>query len=331
MKPRKKAFPMLFILSILFFVMFCACGTQSMKIKVIRPAEVNLKKYAKVAIGDITNAKGRKDAHANDISDSITSALFETEYFEVLDRQNMQRIMDEHKLNLSGAVDADNLAELGRIIGTSALIFGRIQTDNYDEERSSSSWKDSKGKSHTTYTRKGAYTLNVSIKVVDMETARVVATKILKAAYKDRTSKTDERAPKIDKNALYASCLTSIKIQFKRLIAPYEKTVEAKFQTDSDLPETESALNQFKIGEWDTGISILENATLRQDLDAKVQAKAYYNLGLARTYTGQYDQGIENFKKAMMLNPKEDRYVNAVNFAKKEKAMADQLNKQQRD
>ncbi len=321
-----------FIFFILSTLLFFSCGTKAVQIQVHRPAEINLKKYAKVAMGDITNAKGRKDAHAKDVSDSITSAFFETGYFEVLDRQHLQNIIEEHNLKLSGLLDADSAPELGRIIGTSALVYGRIQTDKYDEERSSSdTWKDSKGKSHKTHYRKGVYTLAVSIKILDIETSQIVATKNLQASYKNKTRKTDGTAPKIDDNALYTSCLNRIKADLKKLIAPYKKMVEANFQTDSKLPETESALNQFKIDEWDTGVSLLEDAASKPGLEPKVQAKAYYNLGLAQMYSGQFDEAIENFKKAMILNPKEDRYVDAVKTAKKEQVMADKLEMQQRD
>jgi len=325
----------LFLLLIVFII--SGCGTKKILINVKRPAEVNLKGYEKIAIGGLT---GRKVQHANDVADEIAAAMYETKRFEVLDRKHIKAVIAEQELGLSGLIDENSAPELGRIIGTAAMIFGRIQTDEYKESTSKKDWVEKKktGKKknrktvkipHTTYYRNGKYNLAVNFKLVDIETGRMLAVKTLSATKKKSTKKTDARAPKIDATMLYRKCLQSIKSQFAKLAAPFEVRVEAEFETDDALPEVEQALVQFNIGEWDDGVEFLENASRKQGLEKKIKAKALYNLGIAKMYSGECDQAIKLLKESISLNPDSGRYQDAVIKAKKEKEKADRLREQE--
>jgi hypothetical protein len=70
-----------FIGSIILFSLI-GCGTTSMMMTVKRPAEINLKDYNKMAVGDITDESGRKSAHSQDVTDALTTTLFESKNFE---------------------------------------------------------------------------------------------------------------------------------------------------------------------------------------------------------------------------------------------------------
>ncbi len=114
-------------------IILSGCSTKKILINVKRPAEVNLKGYEKIAVSSLT---GQNKQHANDVADEIASAMFETKRFEVLDRQHIDKILSEQKLGLSGLIDENSAPELGKITGTAAMVFGRIQTDEYKEETS---------------------------------------------------------------------------------------------------------------------------------------------------------------------------------------------------
>ena len=327
----------LYSIFLLLFFILSSCGTKKIFINVKRPAEVNLKGYEKIAVGELA---GRKKQHANDMADEIAAALYETKRFEVVDRKHIKTIIAEQELGLTGLIDETSAPELGKIIGTAAMIFGRVQTDEYKEKTSKRDWveKKKKGKKgnkktvkipHTTYYREGKYKLAVNLKIVDMETGKMLAVKTLTASKKKTTQKTDAKAPKIDRTVLYRNCLQSIKSQFTKLAAPYDAKVEAEFETDDSLPEVEQALVQFKIGEWDEGIKFLENASNKTELKQETKAKAFYNLGLAKMYGGECEEAIELFKKSVKLNPDSSRYQDAVIKAKKEKEKADKLKEQE--
>jgi tetratricopeptide (TPR) repeat protein len=305
------------------------CATKALRLDVTRPAEINLKNFNKIAIGDIVDRNEQKSSHSSDIADKITSALFESKKYEVLDRQHIGTLMKEHNLTVSGLVNEKTAAELGEFIGAAVLVFGRIQTDDYNEEiTKGSGWTDKKGNYHQTVTREGQYKLTVHLSVVDMKTAKLLAVKDIPAVDKASTSADNKMPEKIDSDLLYTNCLNKITGNFMKMVAPYKVSVVARFLKDSNLPELDKALTQFGIDEWDNGISLLEAATQKEGLKPNIKAKAFYNLGLAQMYTGKNDEAIENFKKATSLDPK-SIYSNAVVKAKKEKEIADKLKEQQ--
>lgn len=317
------------LLAILLVLIIVSCGTTAMMMTVTRPAEVNLKQYNKIAVGDIVDEYGKEDRHAKDIADEITTSLFASGKYEVLDRQNLNSIMTEHKLSLSGLIDENTASELGKIIGAAALVFGRIQTDNYDEETSKADpWVDKKGKRHQSQYRKGTYTLSVNLKIVDIMTAKILAVKSLSSSYYSSLSKDNGWPAEIDAGYLYTKCIIKITQDFMHLVAPYDVQVKAKFQTDKKLPEIDQAINQLKIGEWEEAIGLFISATEKDGIDAKIKAKAFYDLGLAQMYAGDFDDSIENFKEAFKLTNSK-LYMNAINEAKAEKEKAEKLKEQQ--
>jgi len=315
---------------VFFLAMVMAgCGTSSVYINVKRPAEINLKEYRKIAIGDIVDQRGRQGGHAKDMAGEITSVLFTSGQFEVLDRQNLARIMTEHSLSETGIIDESTAAEIGKVIGTAALIFGRIQTDQYQEDlKEGEPYKDKEGRSHQIHTRTGTYRVAANLQVIDIQTARILAVKSLSAERTARRTADNQDPANIDRNALYARCLKDISQQFIRMVAPYDVRVRAAFLTDKLLPEVDQAIGYFRIGEWQEGMTILRGTISKTGLPLEVQAKTFYNLGLAETYASQFDEAIEHLKTALSLNPKSRRIQNAILKAKMEQESAEKLKEQ---
>ena len=310
-------------------IVMAGCGTSSIYINVKRPAEINLKEYRKIAIGDIVDQRGRKGGHAKDMADEVTSVLFTSGQFEILDREHLARVMDEHSLSETGIIDESTAAEIGKIIGTAALIFGRIQTDQYQEDlKKGEPYQDKKGGTHQINTRTGTYRLTVNLQVIDIQTARILAAKSLAAERTARMSADNRDPANIDRNTLYARCLKDISQQFIRMVAPYDVQVRAAFLTDKLLPEVDQAIGYFRIGEWEEGMTILRGTISKTGLPLEVQAKTFYNLGLAETYAGQFDEAVEHLKTALSLNPKSRRIQNAILRAKMEKESAEKLKEQ---
>ncbi|UCH10137.1 MAG: tetratricopeptide repeat protein, partial [Fidelibacterota bacterium] len=167
-----------------------------------------------------------------------------------------------------------------------------------------------------------------NLQVIDIQTAQVLAAKSITARHVARQS-ADMRDPaSIDSNALYARCVKDISGQFLRMVAAYDVQVRAAFLTDKLLPEVDQAIAYFRIGEWEDGMLLLEGTIRKSGLPGEVQAKAYYNLGLAETYAGQFEEAIEHLKIAMSLNPKSKRIQNAILRVKMEQESAEKLKEQ---
>ena len=318
------------LLSILILALiFSSCGTTSMYMKVKRPAEINLKGYQKIAIGDIVNQRNRVNKHSNDISDELTATLFKSGYFEVLDRQHLAKVLEEQGLAQTGLIDEASAVEIGNIIGAGVFVFGRIQNDKYDEKTSKGKQtKDKKGKTHQPNYRDGEYNLSVNVKLIDIQTAKILGVKTINARKTQRTKADNRPAPEVDPEMLYRQCLNDISGQFLKVVSPHEANVRADFETDGDLPEVDQAITMFKIGEWDDGMNLLQEATEKKGLEKEVRAKSFYNLGLAQTYGGDFENALVNLKKALMLETDSSRYQRAIQNVKAEQEKAERLKEQ---
>lgn len=322
---KKTKYTVLFLL----IAMMMSCGTKSVRMTVLRPAEVNLKGYDKIAVAQILNVKGRPGGHARDLGDEISRQLVQSNRFNVVDRQHLQSVLKEQRLGASGLVDEETAPELGRLVGASVLIFGRIQEDAYQEEQSSDEpYKTKKGKVKVRKHRNGAYRLRLNLKLVDVQSGKILLAKAFSAVRTAHTSAVNKTPPKIDRNALFRQCVTSIGDQFIKVVAPYKQTVSARFETDDALPEVDGAVTFFEAGEWPDGLNLLESATRKPGLTPEIKAKAYYNLGLAQIYNRQFNKAIANIKQAIRLNPDSSRYAEALKTAKAEQRKAEQLKQQ---
>ncbi len=317
-----------FLYSIVFLLsaFFIGCA-PSMQLTVKRPAEVNLKSYKKIAMGKVDNMNRTKHTTAKRIESIFVDKLFESGSFEVLDRQNVDKLIQEQKLGASGLIDESTAAQIGQIIGVSAMIFGKVLEEDYDEQTSSSEYKSKEGRKWI-YKREGRLSILVNFSIVDVSTGKVVVTKTLQGKKYSKTAAEGEKAPPIDVNKLYESCYNTIGNNFRKMIAPYDINIKVSFESDASLPELDQALTNIKIGEWDEGVNILKKATERGNLNPKVLAKAHYNYGMLVMYGGNYDEAINSLKKANQLVPENKKYVDAIVLARKEKEQAIKLSQQ---
>ncbi len=316
------------IFAIITSLVIISCGTTSMTMNLQRPAKLDLSEYKQIAIGDITDPGGKVNHHARDVADEIAATLISTGRFEVLDRQHLDKVMLEHQLNLSGLINESTAPEVGELIGTAVLVFGRIQIDSYNETQSKGDeWKDKKGKIHQNHYRDAKYDLAVNIKLIDIETSRVIAVENISASDNKRTVADLNRPPMIDKDVLYRNCLTEIMSKFRKIVAPYDMKVEVSFETDKELPEADQAILFLKAGNWEDGLKLFEQATKKPGLKKKVRAKAYFDLGMAQMYHDQSDLAIETLQQALILHPK-TKYEKAISRAREEKANSEELKKQ---
>lgn len=314
-------------------LVLAGCATQSVNMKLQRPAEVNLHSYHQVAMGDIW-APPHQWFRAQDIRDAFTSKLLESDYFEtVLDRQYLQAILQEHQLAWSGLVDESTAPQLGQFIGAAALVVGRVTRDEYKEDIISEvvvkKDKDNQEYEVLKYTRTGTQFVSVNIQIMDIQTSAVIANKKLVTQYSDSKTADDRQPPNIDQSFLYGVCVDNLSVQFIRTVAPYYVNVSATYELDKKyLPELNVAHQMVVIGETRRALEILTTATQKPDIPFKSRAKAFYDLGIIQMYSGEYDQALDNFVQAYNLVPKNSRYTNAIKTCRDERFKAEQLRRQ---
>jgi TolB-like protein len=82
----------------------------------------------KVAVIDFTDLQGGTGGELGKyVAEQLTVDLvMDRKDFSVLDRANLKKILDEHKLTATGLVDPDNAKKLGQFAGVDAIILGTI-------------------------------------------------------------------------------------------------------------------------------------------------------------------------------------------------------------
>lgn len=73
----------------------------------------------------------------DEFSDSITHYLFKTGRVDVVERQELEKILKEQRLSMSGLLDSDKTARVGKLLGADVMVIGRgtaLDTGQRDQE-----------------------------------------------------------------------------------------------------------------------------------------------------------------------------------------------------
>lgn len=190
---------LLLVSSTIFLLVFSGC-TASVKMKVFKPAEVDLGARKRLAIlnfdlsGNMHDIDGNytNSAYNINFSDKLISKLFTSGIYTIVERDQLSRIMAEQALGASGFLDPNTTAKLGKILGVEAIITGSIMYSTNDQKRIEEDQYKFNDGVLINYT-KGKLTreseANLSYRVIDTQTGQIIDTKQL---YSSDDSSTQE-------------------------------------------------------------------------------------------------------------------------------------------
>ena len=84
------------------------------------------KKVGKLAITEFPTLEGKSTELGKLLSEELTTRLFRTGRFQIIERQMLARVLEEQKLGASGVVDESTASRLGRLLGADALAIGTL-------------------------------------------------------------------------------------------------------------------------------------------------------------------------------------------------------------
>lgn len=101
----------------------------------IAPAHADFKK-TKIAALDFQmqgDTNGAKDM-GKIVAEWLITGLVETGRFDVIERRLLEKIMEEQKLGVTGAIDPNSAAQLGKILGVKIIVSGTVTSlEGYTE------------------------------------------------------------------------------------------------------------------------------------------------------------------------------------------------------
>jgi TolB-like protein len=131
------------VLRFCFLFLFVFAGSLFAKtdnydslIREFSPTNINsLNKDSKIAIVPFTFVDKKEDTEGSGavISERLITRIVNEKVYKIVDRQNLEDILKEQKLQISGIVDTETAKSLGKILGVDAVITGTMLNINNNQ------------------------------------------------------------------------------------------------------------------------------------------------------------------------------------------------------
>lgn len=122
---------------------FCCMGLMAQSSTVVRDTPKNLNdgltdlseqiskdltenQKKRIAVVEFVDLKGNVTDFGRYLSEKLITKLFQTKKFKVVERQLLNKVIDEQKLSLTGIIDATTAQKLGKLLGVDAIAAGSI-------------------------------------------------------------------------------------------------------------------------------------------------------------------------------------------------------------
>lgn len=299
-----RLFPLLLVLTLPAQAQFFdRLANPTIHVRVEHPPGLGIK-TEKIAFGPASG----------ECSDQIIDALigdFVSNGLEVLDRANLQAVLDEQNLHLTGYIDQASATAIGQILGPSALVFVKVQrcatqVDRlYDTETRYDSKTETNYKVRIYMARTRAF-LKASIQTVDLATGRIFAAKALDYS-PERINKSEEGYPEAPSEFdLIDTAIQAAVIDVHRMFLPWSEIRELVYFDDKDCGLKQAA-QLMKGGDFRGALEMsagnLQACKAAPKVKDKLLAHAYYNVGMSHMVLQQYDEALEHFREAMKYRP----------------------------
>lgn len=280
-------------------------------------------KYHKIAIGDFVGQDRTVTPRALDISEKVGQAFFkQPTQFTVFDRNRLEGIMKEQKIQHSGAFDESTAVQLGKLIGADLMLVGRVQQDDVSDTQNRNRVPRGPGFTvNTTY-----YVLAVNVMLIDPKTGATIDQFTIDVSIKDSKVGVAFTPGSPQHSVMQRKALDDWGTKFDCMVNPCETTEIIKLKSDPSFKkDLESAVARANIDEPEEAVRIIKEVQARE-LKPAAKHKATYNYGLILLAQGQCKEALALFKEAYLANADSDDYKEAFDKAKGQCALEDKGN-----
>lgn len=309
------------ILYVVFIVLFFNACSQKVLIKAIAPAEVGaMATKKKVAISEF---KRDRVGLSGKIESKIAShKLDRKKYFTVVSRRDIDKVLNEQKLQSSELMDEETTTRVGKIIGAQAIVNGEITTASgkdgmyLDKRKRCEKYDDAKKcikyKTHYVKCTTSEASLIGNINIVNIETASIIYGESFNKNYKGNTCKNSRNFLK--KKQALEKLSTSIANEFVYKLVPsyvyFRVTLLDEIEFDVSNKQEQklkNALEYINSGRMDKAEKIL--TMLLDEFDGNSYVLAY-DLGVVKESLGKYDEAKNLYSLADEISSKPVQELN---------------------
>lgn len=249
----------------------------------------------------VTEIEGDRDC-AQPLTDRLNEVLSTYHKFEVLDRVSLQSVLREQNLATTGLTDPSAAAALGKILGPTAIITGRVTTCTLDQSPLVNVGTDNKG--NITYKITVKMTIAGSFNIIDVSSARNLGTRTVHAVgSRDATAVNGSPVPP-DAEDVKAIARQDYISQVSRYLVPWHETQSVVVHNDDDWGLKKGA-TLLKAGAAGDAVTAFEESVKAHEKDPtpneKILPKALYDLGIALVCDGRPQEGLDYLKKSLAV------------------------------
>jgi hypothetical protein len=88
----------------------------------------------KVAVLDLVETHGRECSLGAPAAEDLTTRLFTTDRFDIIERRMLDRVLAENKATQSDLYDPEHAAHLGGLLGADGIVTGTVTASQHDYE-----------------------------------------------------------------------------------------------------------------------------------------------------------------------------------------------------
>lgn len=345
-KNRKKLITLILILLIFNTYStktFAQLFGSTFKSYIVMAPEKPLKNVKKIAVLNFEN-KNRRSELGSRLADYIITELlnehrgaankdkiyikgFRTNIFEVIERNQLDKILKEQNIQISGFIDDEKAVEIGKILGIDVIILGKLSYNHKNERSTSSSTNKKTGKTTKYYKLKRTLNAESRMKIISVETAQILGTiSPKKTATDSKTSTKGYPSSSSIKSTeeLADQCFRQMARTMTDYFSPYyayHSFSLKKIKIREFKERAKEACDYMKKGEINSAYKLYKAIYDEDNYNAKVA----YNLGVIYEVVGDFDNAFELYSNAYQLDEDNKIYFNAYKRAKKDKELIKEL------
>jgi len=242
----------------------------------------------------------------------MQTSLGEAGRYQLVERQRIQDVIDEHGLQRQALFDPETAVEVGRLVGASHVLLGNVATYSAQSDRDRRKVMIIGLYEEDGHTKFGPHEewrtvfslradVAVSFRIVDVETAEVVTSKYFSAGFGDDSYNAADLPTAGGK---LADLSRRVCRRFTEWIAGGTETLRKRFlKPDSEVEASERhverALQWIEAGDLEEA----EDALLAAVESDPAHAAALYNLAVVLALRGRNGEALEYADKADELDP----------------------------
>lgn len=211
---------------------------------------------------------------------------------QVVDRAQLNQVLREQKLQVSGLVNQKSAANVGQLLGAQALIFLKIL--QCDTKHTVDTFTDKKKKTFRQYNTFG--TIRGSLRTVDLTTGRVLASQNLESTGGLMDPNSYPAPPDV-----LAQLENDMAFNVHRMFLPWREKRSVVVYDDKEC-NIKAAYRQFKAENIPGALTAAQSAvtTCKETpgVKGKTLGHAYYNLGLAQFLSRDYEAAAATLSEA---------------------------------